>query len=115
MNATYTLLIKNTLEKYNLEYIPEAHNYLKIGNEYFDYTRSNSNYNEFKNQILIEAELEFDEINDKKISIHKNFLSQWLIEQNVAYSLEEIWKIREECIADLQQHNNRNTAKFFKK
>lgn len=30
MDAGYTGKIKNTLEKFNLEYIPEAHNYLKI-------------------------------------------------------------------------------------
>lgn len=104
MDAEYSPLIKNTLEKYNLKYIPEAHNYLKNGDEYFDFTRLNSNYNEFKNQILAETEIEFDEISDKKISIHKNFLSQWLKEQDLTFSPEEIWKIREECISDLQKN-----------
>lgn len=103
MDAEYAPLIKNTLEKYSLEYIPEAHNYLKIGNEYFDFTRSRSNYDEFRNKILLETELEFDEVNTEKISIHKNFLSEWLKEQDSGYNPEEIWKIREECICDLQK------------
>lgn len=45
MDADYTEKIKNTLEKFNLNHIPEAHNYLKIEDEYFDFTKPNSDYN----------------------------------------------------------------------
>ncbi len=39
MDSEYTFKIKNTLQKFNLNYIPEAHNYLKIEDEYFDFTK----------------------------------------------------------------------------
>lgn len=56
MDAEYTQKIKSTLEKFNLNYIPEAHNYLNIDNEYFDFTKPNSNYAEFKYKLLIYRE-----------------------------------------------------------
>jgi hypothetical protein len=57
-----------------LKYIPEAHNYLKIDNEYFDFTNRSSNYHQFKDKLLIEKEIEFNEIGAQKISFHKDFL-----------------------------------------
>ena len=101
MDEAYAPKIKQTLSTYNLEYIPEAHNYLKIDNEYFDFTRSDSQYSDFKAEILVETEIEFNQINSKKIEIHRNFLQNWLT-QNSTYNVEEIWKIREMCIKNLQ-------------
>ncbi|MCU7575121.1 hypothetical protein [Riemerella anatipestifer] len=37
-----------------------------------------------------------------KINIHKNFLKEWIKAEGLDYSLDEIWKIREECIQALQ-------------
>ncbi|KQT17042.1 hypothetical protein ASG31_11830 [Chryseobacterium sp. Leaf404] len=103
MDAYYTGKIKKTLEKFNLNYIPEAHNYLKIDDEYFDFTKPGSNYSQFKNKILIEKEIEFNEIFDQKIAFHKNFLRNWILKEKIPYSLDEIWNIREQCISDLQE------------
>lgn len=104
MDADYTPLIKNTLEKFGLKYIPEAHNYLKIDNDYLDFTKPNSKYTDFKNKILIEKEIEFDEISEEKVALHKSFLSQWITDEHLGYNLDEIWKIREQCIQDLQSN-----------
>jgi len=103
MNAEYTSKIKSTLEKYHLNYIPEAHNYLKIENEYFDFTKPDSDYKQFLNKILIEKEIEYDQIGEQKISFHKEFLRNWIVEENIPFDLNKIWSIREECIADLQK------------
>lgn len=101
MDAEYTSKIKNTLEKYHLDYIPEAHNYLKIENEYFDFTKPDSDYKQFQNKILIEKEIEYNQIGEQKISFHKEFLRNWIVEENIPFDLNKIWSIREECIADL--------------
>lgn len=101
MDAEYTTKIKNTLQKNNLEYIPEAHNYLKVGKKYLDFTKPNSNYSEIKDKILEETEIEFNEINSEKIRIHREFLKKW-IQNKPEFSLEDIWQIREKCILDLQ-------------
>lgn len=102
MDAIYSPKILSTLEKYQLDYIPEAHNYLKIGTEYFDFTTPNAKYQSFQSNILVEQEIEYNEITAKKVAIHKAFLEAWLISEKIDYSLPEIWQIREQCIADLQ-------------
>lgn len=102
MDAIYSSKIQATLEKHQLAYIPEAHNYLKIGTEYFDFTTPNSNYESFQSNILVEQEIEYNEITAKKVAIHKAFLEAWKISEKIDYSLSEIWQIREQCISDLQ-------------
>ncbi|WP_262151607.1 hypothetical protein [Chryseobacterium foetidum] len=106
MDSEYTGKIKNTLEKFNLNYIPEAHNYLKINNEYFDFTKPNSEYTQFKSKLLIEKEIEFNEIVNEKISFHKDFLKKWILDENISYNLDEIWNIREQCIKDLEENDD---------
>lgn len=101
MDKEYTNKIANTLNKNGLTYIPEAHNYLKIHDNYFDFTKPNSNYSEIENKILEEIEIEYNQINNEKIQIHKNFLKNW-IENKPEFDLEKIWEIREKCISDLQ-------------
>ena len=101
MDANYAPKIQKTLKLNNLEYIPEAHNYLKIGNQYLDFTNENSSYSEIENLLLNEIEIEFNEINQKKIEIHKEFLTNWIKDRD-QYTIEQIWKIREDCISDLQ-------------
>lgn len=101
MDEIYAPSISETLKKYDLSYIPEAHNYLKIEDSYFDFTKPKAKYLDFSDSILFETEIEFDEINTKKVKIHKDFLAKWT-SQNTKYNLEEIWKIREKCIEDLQ-------------
>ncbi|MFC0427528.1 hypothetical protein [Chryseobacterium scophthalmum] len=103
MDAEYTFKIKNTLDKFNLNYIPEAHNYLKIDDEYFDFTKPNSEYSQFKNKLLVEKKIEYNEIMTEKVLFHKRFLENWLSDENLSYSLDEIWEIREQCIKDLQK------------
>ena len=102
MDAVYSRKIQSTLEKYHLDYIPEAHNYLKIGTEYFDFTTPKANYESFRSKILLEQEIAFDEVTTYKVSIHKAFLENWLLNENINYSISEIWQIREQCITDLQ-------------
>ena len=112
MDSEYTQEIHNTLEKFGLRYIPEAHNYLKIDDEYFDFTKPNSNYDQFKNKLLIEKEIEFNEIAGEKKSFHIDFLKKWLAIESIPYTLVEIWDIREQCIRDLQKNDEDEIQNF---
>lgn len=112
MDAEYTVKIKNTLSKFALHYIPEAHNYLKIEDKYYDFTRSNCDYVQFKNKLLIEKEIEYDEITSDKILFHKNFLEKWIFDENIPFTPEEIWNIREQCIEDLQKDDPEEIRNF---
>ena len=102
MNGENTPKIKLVLENHNLEYIPEAHNYLKFKNQILDFTKKTSSENDFINDLLEAIEIEPHQINQFKIEFHKNYLKNWLIENpQIPYSLDELWKIREECIKTL--------------
>lgn len=79
---------------------------MKIEDGYFDFTKPNSEYFQFKSKLLIGKEIEFDEIVDEKISFHKDFLKNWIIDENIPYNLDEIWNIREQCIKDLQEDDD---------
>lgn len=102
MNAVNTPKIKDILYKYKLEYIPEAHCYLKIDNEVIDCTFSNSNFNTISNDILKEIDIQPKDVCFFKVDYHKNFLKNWIKSHFIKYSFEEIWEIREECIKNLE-------------
>ncbi len=104
MNGLNTPKTSKTLKSYNLDYIPEAHNYLKYNNKIYDFTKIDSSPSDFESDLLYEIEIKPNEINQIKIQIHKNFLIDWLKENpETNYSIEELWSIREQCIQDLSE------------
>lgn len=89
------------LSQNNLEFIPEAHCYLKFRNERIDVTSANSNFGTIENDILQEMEIEPQQVSEFKVDFHKNYLKKWLRENEVNFTFEEIWKIREKCIENI--------------
>lgn len=99
MNGNNTPKIKSVLETYNLDYIPEAHNYLKFNNQILDFTKRNSSEIDFIDDLLEEIEIQANQINQFKIEFHQQYLKNWLADNpEIPYSLDELWKIRELCI-----------------
>ena len=102
MNKYNTPAISKILLKENLEYIPEAHNYLKIENSIVDCTFPNSFRLNFINDLITETEIESNQIGDYKVSFHKQYLKTWLLQKSsLTISLQNLWIIREKCIAAL--------------
>lgn len=102
MNGINTPKVKETLEKFGIEYIPEAHNYLKINSVIYDCTTENSSEINFVPDLLEEMEIKPEDVSSKKIEIHQNFLKNWCFENQLNF--EEIWLIREQCIRDLSSN-----------
>lgn len=103
MNAANTPKISVILQKYALQEIPEAHNYLKIEKQIIDCTRRNSRPEDFANDLVEEIEIQPGQITHFKIEYHKEFLRNYLKKNpQITYSPEKFWQIREECIAALQ-------------
>lgn len=104
MNETNTSKISSVLKMYNLKEMPEAHNYLKYRNYVLDLTRKNSSPENFIHDLVEEIEIQPHQITDFKIEYHRNFLKNYLkVNPYIPYSLDDFWKIREECIFTLQQ------------
>ncbi|MFD2909510.1 hypothetical protein ACFSX9_12290 [Flavobacterium ardleyense] len=104
MNSLNTYEIRETLKINRLEYIPEAHNYLKYKNEIYDFTKTDSKPSDFENELLEEIEILPNQITTYKVDYHKAYLEKWLNEnRKIEFTLNDIWKVREECIKNLTE------------
>lgn len=102
MNKKNMPEISETLQKNQLEYIPEAHCYLKFEDQILDMTKINSKPTDFLDDLIEEIEISPEQITDYKVNYHKNYLVTWLDKnEQINLSLNDIWKIREQCIQDL--------------
>src|SRR5690554_5512419 len=95
--------IDSILSGYNLEYIPEAHCYIKIENKIFDLTRITTNNDSFSFSLLTEEEINPKQIKSYKVNKHQSFLKEWILKESIPYNFDTIWKIREACISNLIQ------------
>ena len=101
MNEENTSKIFPLLSENQVDFIPEAHCYLKINGIPLDVTTSESFYNKIENDILEEIEIEPFQVAEFKLDYHKDFLKKWINETNQTKSFDEIWTIRENCIQKL--------------
>ena len=105
MNKNNTPEISATLLQNNLEFIPEAHCYLKFEDQILDLTKINSNPKDFVADLIEEVEILPEQITEYKVNYHRNYLATWLDNnKQIKLSLNDIWKIREQCIQDLANH-----------
>lgn len=94
------------LAKYGLAILPEAHCYLRMGGKRIDGTRpAHRGLAEPIADFLHEEEIDPTQITNCKTEIHKQYLSRWITDNGGldGRSTEDIWKIREECIAGLSR------------
>lgn len=104
MDANYSNAVGEILAKYHLPYIPEAHNYLMLEGTRYDYTNTTSSPKDFEDKLITEQNITPNQITDYKVQFHKEVLQKWIEEENLPYSLAEIWAIREKCIAALSNN-----------
>ena len=103
MNEANTPGVGHVLQTHQLEYIPEAHVYLKYKNNRIDITRTVESEASAFDVLLLEKEILPEQIGDFKVTLHRDFLNKWKKEQGLAMSLEKLWKIREDCIHGLKK------------
>lgn len=101
MSVQSTPKIKDILEHYHLDYIPEAHCYLLVNGIVQDNTSKDPLFSDFDRQIIETHEINPHKVSEEKTKLHKDFIKCWLKEQALPFSFEELWKIRESCIESL--------------
>ncbi|WOC40134.1 hypothetical protein [Polaribacter sp. HL-MS24] len=106
MNNSNTTGIGDELAKNSIEYIPEAHCYLKIDEKYLDLTTVDSDFLKLKNDILEEIEIKPEQVADFKVNFHRNYLKKWVVNSNQKMTFDEIWNIREQCIRNLSKQTS---------
>jgi len=108
MNSQNLPEIHPVLAETSLSSIPEAHCYLRYENKIFDFTKFPSP--PFASLCTFERVIMPDQIGEHKESLHKEYLTNWIIEKDItAYSFEQIWQIRENCIRALSGSGNHAT------
>ena len=103
MNGENTAGVAKILERYELDYIPEAHCYLNIDGKRVDLTHQSADFGQIKDDILVEQSIRPKQVAAYKVQYHQSFLRQWLTENAIAFDFKKLWKIREECIDALSQ------------
>ena len=103
MNRANTPGIGAALENHSIPYIPEAHCYLKVKGNRFDFTSKKARRKSIEEDILQEIEISPDQVSTFKISYHRSFIKDWLKKTKSDFEFEDIWRIREECILSLTQ------------
>ncbi len=103
----YKMTIQNTpgigsyMEEAGLSYLPEAHCYLKYLDKRIDITNSMSDFDRISDAILKEVSIQAEQVTTFKVNLHKNYIKDWIDAENIQLSFEEVWSIREKCIANL--------------
>ena len=103
MNAQNTLGIKELLRSESIDSIPEAHCYLKVDGIVLDATNLKSDFENYRSDILEEILIEKEVVVSEKIDLHKNFIRNWIVTEQLDQSFDDIWRLREKCISELEK------------
>ena len=103
MTELNTPKIGTVLTENSIEFIPEAHCYLKIDGIRTDLTTEKSEFKRIEKDIIQEKEIEPEQVAEFKVDYHKNFVKGWIKESHSKYEFDQLWKIREKCIANLTE------------
>jgi len=103
MTASNTPKIGTVLAENSIEFIPEAHCYLKINDKRTDLTSEQSEFKKIENDIIQEREIEPKQVAEFKVDYHKEFMKRWLKETKSEFEFDHIWRIREKCIINLTE------------
>ncbi|WP_299274934.1 hypothetical protein [uncultured Psychroserpens sp.] len=103
MNPKNTPKIKYVLEQYHLDYIPEAHCYLRHHDDIIDITFNSTTEPSFSETLQYEVHIEPNQIGDYKVTFHKSYLKTWIKNEQLHLSFNQLWKIREACILAISE------------
>jgi hypothetical protein len=105
MSATNTAGVGRLVDEFGLKSLPEAHYYLTCARRRFDVTHFSNEGTKPIENFLYEERISPDQIGSYKVMMHRKFFQNWMCENNLneKFSFEELWKVREKCIAAFAQ------------
>jgi len=103
MNRKNTPGIGRVLEDNGLSYIPEAHCLLDFNGSDVDLTGL-SDSTLADEDVLIRQEIMPSQVGTWKVDFHRNYLKDWAISNKIELAVDELWKIREQCILSLTKN-----------
>jgi hypothetical protein len=101
MRESNTPGVNAVLSRHGLAMVPEAHCYLIYNGVRVDVTRDSVIAAESIAHFLHEETITPEQIGDYKVAMHKAWMRDWVARETPGLAWEQVWKIREECIAAL--------------
>jgi hypothetical protein len=102
MREENTRGVGNVLERHGLDAIPEAHCVLEVAGERIDASRRSRSGNYPSIEFLRQEVITPDQVNDYKRAFHRRYIADWASTGGGGgRDPDELWRIREECIAAL--------------
>lgn len=77
-----------------------------VDKERMDLTNETSDLTKIESDIIEETEITPEQVGEFKVEYHKNYLRSWANETDINLDFDQIWSIREKCIANLSNINN---------
>jgi hypothetical protein len=102
MTSENTVNVGKVLDEFNLDYLPEAHCYIRFEGVEIDATTMTSTFSRIKADVLEEQIIQADQVAEFKVNYHQNYLRKWGEEYHSETSFEDLWVIREKCILALE-------------
>lgn len=104
MNKSTIPGIGNEILEAGLLYMPEAHCYLKMQGQRFDFTFPHQEFAFSEEDILMEQEIAPKDVRERKNEIHKQFIRNWIKDANINLTENAVWELREDCIKNLTEN-----------
>jgi len=102
MSNSNTPHLGEVIRRGPLTAIPEAHNYIRWGEEAIDITKPGLHVHNLQTDILEERAISLGELSQKR-ELHRQWLNEWLQENHPQVRLEKAWQQREACIAAIAE------------
>lgn len=101
MSERNTPGVGRVLSEYGLESIPEAHCYFSVHDQRLDFTKPDAKVP--VSDLFYKESIQPSQIDVYKVQLHRRYLAEWGEQERPKCSTDELWKIREDCIAALEQ------------
>jgi len=101
MNEENTPGVGKVLEEKGMEYMPEAHTVVEIDAIIHDITFPNSDFTALAPDVLEVREIQGTQAGAWKKNYHQQWIKSWLGAEQADNTFQDIWQIREACIAAL--------------
>jgi hypothetical protein len=110
MSAKTHPVLTEMLASYGLTSIPEAHAYFRCDGQRYDFTFPGRDISAIEAFIVREQRCEPNQLVEWKPMIHRHYIDSWVKRQASGHTAEQIWEIREACIALLSENEEKQVS-----
>jgi hypothetical protein len=103
MSAKTHPVLAELFARHGLTAIPEAHAYFRCDGQRYDFTFPGKDISAIESYIVREQRCEPNQLVEWKPMIHRHYIDSWVKRQTSGHTAEQIWDIREQCIALLSE------------